>query len=218
MVDLKNYDNIYRLYARGRNKSMICFFVSLFVVIFSFFMMLFAEDGWFDFVMIVMIAAIVCLVIFAILWPVRCHGAKKQVSVFTPQQLTSINYEMAFNQKYDHFIVTSQAVVNDSGILGLVPVANILWIYKEVTTTRMYGLIPVSKSSVLVIRSRDKRKYTVNIKNDSQVINFLQSELQKYKSDIIYGYSPELLNLYNNDINQLIAVAASQQQFYNGQY
>lgn len=206
MNSLKSNANLYRIYCKFRNRYMISFFVSLFLMIFGFLLAIVRGD-LFEIAIIIFIIALTSLIVFAILWPVKCHGAKKSIAEFTPQQLMIINNEMAVNPVYEHFVVTSQAVVNTSGGFGLVPVSNILWVYKQVTTTRMYGIVPVAKSSVLNICGRDQRIYIFNIKNKSQVVEFLQNELLKYRLDIIFGFDGNLSNMFDKDINRLIGIA-----------
>lgn len=204
MKELKNYSNLYGLYKKYRNGTMIAFFVCLGLFLFSFVSILLDFPFAITIIMMLMIFGVLLAGILWLAGHVRTGNSLKQ---FTPQELRFIDNEIPMRQMCDGFIVTGYAIVCGKGMLLLYPMRNVLWIYNNVAVTRYCGIIPIAKNTTLVIAGRDRTVRGYNIKNKSNVISFLQSEIWRYRKDVIYGYSPELYNMFNNNINQMIGMA-----------
>lgn len=203
---LKNYKNLYALYQKSRNSFRIPFFICLILFVLSFVTIF--MDVPFELTMTMMLMIIPVIILGITLLVIRWRTARS-ASKFTEQELAEIDNEIPMHQKNEGFLVTRHAVIcgcNKGGLL-LYPVKNMLWVYKTVTTGKMYGLIPIYKYTVLVFAGRDKKRRTFTVKNKGNIVEFLRSELSKYRMDIIYGYENGLDTMYRKDINQMIALA-----------
>lgn len=140
----------------------------------------------------------------------------KQLSVFDPVALSRVNKALPTLNMQEGFGVTADAIViMRRKALYLYPVKNALWIYKDDTTTMLFSIIPIHKYTTLTIAGKDKKSFVIVIKNKSDVISFLQSELQKYRKGIFYGFSGELSILYHNNIDRMIAMSVECDSRYN---
>lgn len=203
MKAYKEYSNLYRLYSKNRNVFMVPFFV--FLAIFVLAVPTMIIDNFPFGVTITMLMMIFPALLYAILWPVFLARTKKTFKAFTPMQLSQINTELLSRTGYDGLTVTSQAVVGTKLGLQLVPLANILWVYKNVTVTKLNGIIPIHKETQLIIADRNHKMHSFKIKNKGEALEFVTSELLKYKQDIVIGFERGMDDIYKKDINRLIA-------------
>lgn len=204
MKQLKNYDRLYAMYCRSRNGLLIPFLVCLVLFVLSF------GTIFLDFpfpVTIIMMLMIFPAIALGVVLLVGRGAASKSLAQFSAQELAEINREIPMRKTQEGFVVTRLAVIGGKGRLILCPVRNILWIYRDVTTFKMYDVIPIYKTTVLKIACKDKKRYTFKIKNKSNVEAFLRSELSEYRRDIIFGYESNLETLFQKDINRLIALS-----------
>lgn len=206
MQQLKEYSNLKNMYRKAINKFRIPFFVSLlmFVLLFGTLMI---EIISFDLTMTLLLVMIALAFIYGILWLVFSIRMRKYLKAFTMGQLEKINNEIPTCTMCEGLLVTSQAIIGTKGGMTLAPVANILWVYKSVTVTRLYHLIPIYKSTVLFAKGKDHKTYSFNIKNKGNAFEFIQSELSRYHQDVVYGYDARLEELYKKDINRMIALS-----------
>lgn len=203
MKKLKDYSNLYHFYRRSRRKFQIPFFVCLllFVLAFGTFLI---DDFPID-ITLVMMGMIFPAFLFGILWLIASIRTKKHLKAFSPQQLDRINSEVPSCTVCEGILVTSQAVIGTKMGLQLVPMANVLWVYAHVTITRLYGIIPVYKSTILMFAGRDHKQYGFKIKNNQKAFDFVQAELLKHRLDVVFGYERGMDDIYKKDINRLIA-------------
>lgn len=206
MKQLKKYENLYALYRKSRNSFRIPYYICLAVFVLSFVTIFL--DVPFELSMIMLMAIIPAIILKIALLVIR-HRTVKFASQFSEHELSEINNEIPLRQKNEGFLVTKHAVIcgcNKGGLL-LYPVKNMLWVYKNVTTGRLYGLIPIYKYTVLVFAGKDKKRRTFTVKNKGNIVEFLRAELSKYRMDIIYGYENGLDTMYRKDIDQMITLA-----------
>lgn len=209
----KEFNNLYKVYKRMLRKSLIAFFVLIVLCVVFFMLIIFDMPIEFSLGVVTcffgaIAAGIVCLV----LGPLTA----KRLSKLDPIALSRVNEALPTLKMQEGFGVTADAIVIVRSIaLYLYPVKNALWIHKNVTTTMLYGIIPIHKGSSLVIGGKDKKLFTIGIKNKSEIVEYLQSELQKYRRGIFYGYSDELSNLFRNDIDRMIAMSVEYDNQYN---
>lgn len=203
MNQLKRYNNLYPLYCKSRRKIKIPFFIclALFVLAFATFLI----DSFPFGVSLTMFFMIFPAILFGVLWLIASIRTKKQLKAFSPQQLTMINQEIPSSEMYENILVTSQAVICAQLGLQLVPMSNILWIYANVMTTKLNGVLPIHKSTTLVFANRDHKQPCFHIKNNQKAFQFVQAELLKYRLDFVFGYERGMDDIYKNDINRLIA-------------
>lgn len=203
MNQLKNYNNLYPLYCKSKNKVKIPFFIclTLFVLAFATFLI---DDFPFG-LSLTMFFMIFPAILFGVLWLIASIRTKKQLKAFSPQQLTMINQEIPSKEMYEGLLVTSQAVIGSQLGLQLVPMSNILWVYASVMTTKLNGVIPVHKGTTLIFANRDHKQSGFKIKNNQKAFQFIQAELLKYRLDFVFGYERGMDDIYKNDINRLIA-------------
>lgn len=119
--------------------------------------------------------------------------------------LSMINREYNSENVCEGLSVTSQAVIGTKLGLVLIPMSNVLWVYKNVTVYKLYDIIPIFKDTVLTIAGRNRKQYGFIIKNKGKAFQFIQSELLKHRLDIVFGYENGMDNIYKKDINRLIA-------------
>ncbi|TCL60610.1 hypothetical protein EDD76_102309 [Kineothrix alysoides] len=203
MERLKDYDNLYLLYCRSRNKVIapFFFFLILFVLAFATFLV----DGFPFELTLVMMGMIFPAILLGIIWPIFSIRMKKSLKAFSPQQLHIINNEILSNTMYEKLLVTSQAVVSNKLGLVLVPIANIVWVYTEVVVDKLEDIIPLYKQTSLIIACRDRKKYIFRIKNNGKAFQFIQEELLRHRQDIVFVNERGMEEIYKNDINRMIA-------------
>lgn len=200
MNNLKEFSNLYVFYKRRQRgpKTALIIFLILFILSF-------ATLPFMDGVPMFPILFFIMLAIVGAAYLASRSTAKKLFACFTQDELARIDQEIPTIQMKDGCGVTRDALIFGKGMLY--PSKNILWIYKHVSTTRLYGIIPVSKDSFLVIAGKDKKRRSCKIKNNSDVIEFLRDGLSQYHKGIFYGYSEELNRLYLSDIQKMISMS-----------
>ncbi len=203
MKTLKDYSNLYHFYCRSRRKFQIPFFVCLLLFVLAF--GTFLIDGFPFGLTLAMMGMIFPAFLFGILWLLSSIRTKMHLKAFSPQQLKMINSEAPSCTVCEGVFVTSQAVVGTKIGLELVPMANVLWVYTNVTTGKLNGIIPVYKDTMLIIAGRDHKQYGFRIKNNQKAFYFIQAELLKHRLDIVFGYERGMDDIYKKDINRLIA-------------
>lgn len=206
MENLKEYKNLYELYRRGLNKRLIAL-VILFLLFLSSFVAVCA-DLMFDAAMTVMVITFFSLVAVVVVCIASRVRTSKSLSHFTIAELERIDAQIPSIKMQESIGVTLEAVICCAGgSLILLPTKDVLWVYKEVTTTKYYGLIPVSKFSSLCIVDRNHKRRTFSTKNKTNIVAFLQQELQKYRKGIFYGYSNELYSMFCNDFERMLSMS-----------
>lgn len=204
MKILKEYKNLYRLYSKNMNKIKIVFFLS-FLLFAAAFATLFLDNFPFDLTCVMLLVMLAIMILFGSLWIIFSVRTRHNVKSFLPQQLRVINDEIPKAAMCEGLFVTSQAVIGGKAGLQLVSMENILWVYAEVVVTRLEGLIPLYKSTSLIIAGRDKKRAAFRIKNHQKAFLFVQSELLRYKQDIVFGNKFGLEEIYRKDMNRMIA-------------
>lgn len=209
----KEFNNLYQVYKKMLRKSLIAFFVLIVLCVMFFMLIVFDMPIEFSLgVVTCFFGAIAAGIMCLVLGPLTA----KRLSKLDPIALSRVNEALPTLKMQEGFGVTADAIVIvRSMALYLYPVKNALWIHKNVTTTMLYGIIPIYKSSSLIIGGKDKKSFQISIKNKSEIVDYLHSELQKYRKGIFYGYSDELSRLYNNDIDRMIAMSVEYDSQYN---
>lgn len=203
MKQLKEYDFLRKLYRRSIKKFKIPFFVSL--LIFTLGFASFVIDDFPFELSLAMIGMIFLALLFGLLWLISSIRTKMQLKNFSGHQLDRMNREAASCAVCDGIFVTSQAVVRIKVGLEFVPMATVLWVYIIVTIGKLEGLIPIYKETMLYFAGRDHKQRGFRIKNNQKAYYFVQTELLKYRQDIVFGYEGGMDDIYKNDINRMIA-------------
>lgn len=209
----KEFNNLYQVYKKMFRKSLIAFLVLIVLCVVFFMLIVFDMPIEFSLGVVTcffgaIAAGIVCLV----LGPLTA----KRLSTLDPIALSRVNEALPTLKMQEGFGVTADAIVIvRSMALFLYPVKNALWIHKNVTTTMLYGIIPIYKSSSLFIGGKDKKTFSIGIRNKSEIVDYLHTELEKYRRGIFYGYSDELSRLFNDDIDRMIAMSVEYDSQYN---
>lgn len=205
MKQLKEYDNLEQIYEHGIRKYKVCFWI--FLLLFIAAIGTFLIDGFpFEFSMLLLFMIFPALM-FGVIWLVMSLRTQKQLKPFSPGQLKMINEESRMTAEFDGFQITSQAVLHKTMGLELVPMKTLLWVYTDVTVTKLEGMVPIHKDTVVIFAGTDKKKYGFRIKNNQRVMPFLVSELLKYRQDLVFGNEYGLENIYKNDMNRMIRFA-----------
>lgn len=209
----REYHNLYQVYRRMLRKNLIAFLIHTVLCVVFFFLIVF------DMPIELMYGVVICFsggIVAGILCLVLGPLMAKQLSVFDPVALSRVNKALPTLNMQEGFGVTADAIViMRRKALYLYPVKNALWIYKDDITTMLFSIIPIHKYTTLTIAGKDKKSFVIGIKNKSDVISFLQSELQKYRKGIFYGFSGELSILYHNNIDRMIAMSVEYDSQYN---
>lgn len=201
MRRLKEYSSLYRFYRRSVKKFKIPFFVSLLIFV-SGFASFVIDDFPFE-LSLAMIGMIFLALLFGLLWLISSIRTKMQLKSFSDHQLYRMNREAASCAMCDGIFVTSQAVVRTKVGLEFVPMATVLWVYMIVTINKLEGLIPLYKETMLYFAGRDHKERGFRIKNNQKAYDFVQTELLKYRQDIVFGYEGGMDDIYENDINRM---------------
>ncbi len=203
MKQLKEYPNLHQLYTGSINRlqkpCLIC--LLLFVLAFATFLIDHFPFG----LTLAMMGMIFPAILFGVLWLVFSARTKKLLRAFSQEKLRAIDDALPSVSMYENLCVTDQAVISTKMGLELVPMETLLWVYTEVTVTKLYGIIPIHRDTMLIMAGRDRKKYAFRIKNSQKAVPFLQEELLKHRLDIVFGNEPGLEEIYKNDIDRMIA-------------
>lgn len=202
MVKLKEYGNLYGLYRRGIRRLKIPFFICL-LIFFLAFVALFFDIFPFE-VELAMMGMIFPAILFGLLWLIFGIRTRKLLKSFSAFQLNVMNREAAGCKMCEGLLVTTHAVIRARSGLDFVPLANVLWVYVNVTIDKLEGLIPIWKSTLLIFAGRDHKWRSFRIKNNQKAYDFIQIELLQHRQDIVFGYNENLEVMYRNDIKQMI--------------
>lgn len=157
-------------------------------------------------VIIIMMVMIIPAIIMGIIYLVIRYTAKKSLSRFTEDELNRIDRDIESTEINEGYGVTRDAIVVNKSRFFIYPIKDLVWIYKQVTATKLYGVLTVSKSSVIVIAGRDHKRYTFKTKNKSNIVEFLKFELDQYNKSVIYGYSTEFDLMFRKNFNQILSL------------
>ncbi|MCH5325197.1 MAG: hypothetical protein J1E39_08275 [Eubacterium sp.] len=204
MKKFKQYHNLYAIYRHEQNKMLVIMIIMLVIFLSAVVTLCFDIDPAITAIMMIMIIPTLIIGIFYLF---NRHFAVKAVSRFTAEELERVNNDILSAHTEEGFSVTRDAVVCRNGRLFIYPVRNILWVYKNVVTTNLYGVVPVAKNSTVVIVGKDKKLYNCRTKNKSNIVAFLQSQLQQYRRGIFYGYSPDIDTMFRKDFGRMLAVS-----------
>lgn len=202
MKQLKEYAVFYDLYRRRVTKLKILTFICLLFVPLAFATM-FLKNFPFG-LQLVMLGMIFPSAMFASMWLISSVRTRKFLKSFSPMQLNIMNREAASCEKCEGLFVTSHAVIVARFGLEFVPMSNVLWVYVDVMSYRLEGLIPIAKDSWLIFKGRDHKAHNIRIKNNQKAYDFMRTELLKHRQDIVFGYESGLEDIYKNNIQRMI--------------
>ena len=204
MNHLKEYPNLYRLYVRIRNKWLIMALLFFLAFAFSFVSILWDLP---EAVSVLTMAMVIPGVIALIVIPVTRAKVIKSAKRFTPQELARVDNDFPMAAKEEGYCVTRDALLHCGGYFFLYPVRDIIWVYRNVMTVRYLGIIPVSKSSSVMIGGRDHKRYGCKIKNRGRAMEFNETGLKQYRNGIFFGYSNELEKMFSKDFDRMLAIS-----------
>lgn len=202
MVKLKEYGNLYAFYRRGIRRLKIPFFICL-LIFFLAFVAIYFDIFPFG-VELAMMGMIFPAILFGLLWLIFSIRTRKLIKSFSSYQLSVMDREAAGCKMCEGLFVTSHAVVRARFGLEFVPLANVLWVYVNVTVDKLEGLIPIWKDTMLILAGRDHKWRGFRIKNNQKAFGFIQTELLQHRQDIVFGYDENLADMYRNDIKRMI--------------
>lgn len=208
MKQIKKYENIYGLYWNNQKIWLLLSGICVLLFMLAFVAIIFDAPFAVSMTLFLMIIPGVILGISSL---VLRYLVKKSLARFTDAQLSRINNEIPLVQTKEGFCVTHDALICSRGRLFLYPVKDILWIYKQVTTTKMYGVIPMGKSSVLMIGGMDHKRYGCKTNNKGDIVEFLHAGLQPYRKGVFYGYSNELDRMFRKNFNRMVEMSKEQE-------
>ncbi len=209
MAFLKEYENLYELYRKIWNKKWILFLI-LAVVPTILCAILFSSDMdvFFSFFVFIVTILIAVLLVYFISW----NKTRKSLLRFTTEELARINSELPMSVTQEGFCVTRDALVYSKGKLMLHPVTDIIWVYKQVTKHKMYGIITVGHSSAVVIADKHHKRHQYAIKNNSDTVEFLQTSLTAQRKGIFFGYNPDIARMYTWKFDEFLALCEQYEQ------
>lgn len=209
MTFLKEYENLYEIYRKIWNKKWILLLI-LAVASIVLCAVLFSSDMdiFFSFFVFIVVVVISTLLIYFISW----NQTKKALLRFTPEELARINSDLPISVTQEGFCVTRDAVIYSKGKLMLHRVADVVWIYKQVTKHKMYGIITVGHSSAVVIADKHHKRYQYAIKNNSDTVEFLQTSLVAQHKGIFCGYNPDIARMFLWKFDEFLALCEQYEQ------
>lgn len=200
MSKLKDYSNIYELHRKNLKRMLPLLIVELLLIGFLSAVFITGEEPLF-----LLLPAILLIIVIIVSFSFH-RTSKKVLTYFTQEELTRIDRAIPSIQLEDGFGVTEDALICGRG--GLIyPVKNILWVYKREVTTNLYRVIPVNRNSYVVVIGKDHKGGSCKVRNNVNIIEFLQRELQQYRKGIFFGYSNELDTLYRQDFNKMVSMS-----------
>lgn len=207
MNNLKNYSNLYALYKKGRkglNRGIIIFLAVFVLAFISLFLDL--GDAMFSFVMIAMLISCPTVLVLSICMLVYSLTSKKTLKQFTEDELTRINEDIMNVSEFKGFHITRDALVYAKSNFTVIPVREIIWVYKQITSHSTNG-VPTGKSYSAIIALRNKKSKTFATNKKDDLMDFLHDELVKYRKGIFFGYSDQYHALYNMYIDRMIQMS-----------
>ena len=87
--------------------------------------------------------------------------------------------------------------------------SDMIWAYMLNVTHRTYG-IKVGVTKTLIVYTKNKKKYSINLKKSDDVTSIL-NKLSEINSTIVTGYSDELKKLFKKDFDSFVNLRYSQE-------
>lgn len=138
MKYLKSFKNLYSLYQKTQKKILLVVIILFTVFLLSLVLIIMNLSTDFVILMTIMIFPAIIMTIFYVV--VRSI-AKKSLSRFTENELSRIERDLDSTEISEGYAVTRDALVVSSGKLFIYPIKDIVWIYKNVTSTKLYGVL-----------------------------------------------------------------------------
>lgn len=140
------------------------------------------------------------------------------------EELTRLDQEIGSAEViYKSFIFTPTALCyNAVGVLNVIPVKDILWIYPRIFTQRM-NFIPYNKMHQLIVLERSGEYHNIQVAQTggfskkepaSEILRKIEQVTKPVRQGIVFGYSDEIESFFSGDLQQ---IAASIDQRSNGQ-
>ncbi len=137
---------------------------------------------------------------------------------FSSEEIARIEQEAPSAVKVGNCFVTPTAILHmgrNQHALFAIPVRDVIWIYGNVTTTRMYYIFPVSKLFQVQLLTRSNQTYTLAsistgpfTRKDhcGDIIRQLQPLLQPHRKGIIFGWSQDIANYVQGNFQAAVAM------------
>ena len=136
----------------------------------------------------------------------------------------TINNEILTAPMFYKTIVTSCAIcIYNSKSFVIIPIKDIMWIYNNIFTQCMY-FIPYNKTHTLFLVDRYNRSYTIGVKNtggfskknpNEEIIIKLRELLYPKRNGIVFGYNPEIANLFSKNFSEAVRMVDEKSQVQN---
>lgn len=160
---------------------------------------------------------IVCAIGWVLLWLVTGVGLKEIFNC--DKKVRKYCREHNAWDKVEQFYKDTKPVrgnlrISSEYILGILkgsiiflPTEDLLWVYTNVVNIKQTGLVTVVQNYYLVFCGKDGSKQSYPLEGDAQTIVVMEY-IKKLFPWIVFGFSDEMLNTFNNDrINMAKAVA-----------
>lgn len=160
---------------------------------------------------------ITCLIGWSILWLVTGLGTK-EIFNFDKKVRKYCREHNAWD-KVEQFYKDTKPVrgnlrISSEFILGIMkgsilflPAEDLLWVYTNEVNIKQAGLVTVVTNYYLVFCGKDGGKQSYPLEGDAQTIVVMEY-IKKLFPWIVFGFSDEMLNTFNNDrVNMAKAVA-----------
>lgn len=218
MRNLKNYENLYHIYCKSRNKFRVPTLIGLLVFVIAF-LFVFIEFFPIELALLMMIPALPVIAIFGPCWLAAYLKTSKIFKSFSSQELAKIDVQLDRAESCGGIYVTQSAIIEARMGLYMLPTSNALWVYRNEMDVYSYAA-PVrtfraGKTTQLIVADISGKKYRLSIKNGDKFFNFIKTEMLKYKQDIVFGYEFGLDDIYKNDRERMIAFARENANLYN---
>ena len=207
MNRFQGLDNLGRLYKKSRKpwyRTMIIF--TAFIILGFAMLLIDPNDGTFALAATILFLSLIVILIIGLIAWIFSLMSKKALKQFTDDELMRINYDIPDVPEFQGFIITQDALIYCKSSLSVIRISDILWVYKQITTNRVNGISTgKSYSAVIALKNKKSKFFATNKKDD--LMEFLHSELTKYRKGIFFGYSDQYHALYNMYIDRMIQMS-----------
>ena len=143
------------------------------------------------------------------------EAALERWKTLSGEELTRLDQEIGSAEViYKSFVYTPTALCyNTVGVLNVIPVKDILWIYPRVFTQRM-NFIPYNKMHQILVLERSGEYHVIQVastggfsKKDpaGDIIQKMAQTIKPVRPGIVFGYSKEIEAYFSGDLQQAAA-------------
>ncbi len=211
MKQLKEYENLYRLYRESIRpiKTLICICLAVFILGLATMFFYFVPFGLTMFMLLFIIPA----VILGCVLPIASIRTKQLFKTCSPSWLAQVDAHVKQAEKCGGLYVTREALVDTRLGVCVVPMEDLLWVYLDVTEHYYWHFIKIGTTCQLVLADKHGKKRYVGLKKGKKTYPLIEAEMRKYHQNIIFGYEAGLDKIYETNRGRMIAFAEGTEEY-----